>query len=43
VKFGATVVLIDEDTEEKRYQIVGDQEADVKWAASRSRRRSPGR
>jgi len=31
VKFGATVVLIDEDTEEKRtYQIVGDQEADVK-------------
>ena len=31
VKFGATVVLVDEDTEEqKRYQIVGDQEADVK-------------
>ena len=31
VKFGATVVLIDEDTEEKKtYQIVGDQEADVK-------------
>ncbi|MCI5073690.1 transcription elongation factor GreA [Oricola sp.] len=31
VKFGATVTLADEDTdEEKVYQIVGDQEADVK-------------
>ncbi|MFB2550676.1 transcription elongation factor GreA [Ensifer soli] len=31
VKFGATVKLVDEDTdEEKSYQIVGDQEADVK-------------
>jgi transcription elongation factor GreA len=31
VKFGATVTLIDEDTEaKKRYQIVGDMEADVK-------------
>jgi transcription elongation factor GreA len=31
IKFGATVELIDEDTEEtKTYQIVGDQEADVK-------------
>ena len=31
VKFGATVSLIDEDTEqEARYQIVGDHEADVK-------------
>ncbi|MBX3598505.1 MAG: transcription elongation factor GreA [Rhizobiaceae bacterium] len=31
VKFGATVVLVDEDSEEeKTYQIVGDQEADVK-------------
>ena len=31
VKFGATVDLVDEDTEEeKSYQIVGDQEADVK-------------
>lgn len=30
IKFGATVQLMDEDTEEeKRYQIVGDQEADV--------------
>ncbi|GLS32192.1 MAG: transcription elongation factor GreA [Mesorhizobium sp.] len=31
VKFGATVVVVDEDSEEERtYQIVGDQEADVK-------------
>ncbi|TCD10973.1 transcription elongation factor GreA [Oricola cellulosilytica] len=31
VKFGATVTLADEDTDqEKIYQIVGDQEADVK-------------
>ena len=31
IKFGATVTMIDEDTdEEKVYQIVGDQEADVK-------------
>src|SRR5579862_5985815 len=31
VKFGATVSVVDEDTEEKaRYQIVGDHEADVK-------------
>jgi len=31
IKFGATVKLVDEDTdEEKIYQIVGDQEADVK-------------
>lgn len=31
VKFGATVVVIDEDTDEKaRYQIVGEFEADVK-------------
>jgi transcription elongation factor GreA len=31
IKFGATVDVVDEDTEEKRtYQIVGDQEADVK-------------
>ena len=31
VKFGATVILIDEDTEQKKtWQIVGDYEADVK-------------
>lgn len=31
VKFGATVLLVDEDTEEEsKYQIVGDHEADVK-------------
>ena len=31
VKFGATVTLVDEDTEQKRvYMIVGDAEADVK-------------
>ncbi|MBA5777887.1 transcription elongation factor GreA [Stappia sp. F7233] len=31
IKFGATVTLVDEDTEEeKRYTIVGDVEADVK-------------
>lgn len=31
IKFGATVTLVDEDTEEEaRYQIVGDHEADVK-------------
>src|SRR3954462_11383362 len=31
IKFGATVSLVDEDTEEKaRYQIVGEHEADVR-------------
>ena len=31
VKFGATIVLVDDDTDEKKtYQIVGDQESDVK-------------
>ena len=31
VKFGATVTLVDEDTEEKKnYQLVGEAEADVK-------------
>ena len=33
VKFGATVTLVDEDTDEKKkYQIVGDHEADIKKA-----------
>ncbi len=31
IKFGATVTVLDEDTEEEgRYQVVGDHEADVK-------------
>ncbi|MGH6852879.1 MAG: transcription elongation factor GreA, partial [Methylocella sp.] len=31
IKFGATVTLVDEDTDEKKtYQIVGESEADVK-------------
>ena len=31
IKFGATVIVVDEDSEEqKTYRIVGDQEADVK-------------
>ncbi|MBP2159478.1 MULTISPECIES: transcription elongation factor GreA [Asticcacaulis] len=31
IKFGATVTVVDEDTEEEgRYQVVGDHEADVK-------------
>jgi transcription elongation factor GreA len=31
VKFGATITLVDEDTdEERKYQIVGDHEADIK-------------
>lgn len=31
IKFGATVMLVDDETEvKKQYQIVGDQEADVK-------------
>jgi transcription elongation factor GreA len=31
VKFGATVTVVDEDTEEEgRYQLVGEHEADVK-------------
>ena len=31
VKFGATVTVVDEDTEDQsRYQIVGEHEADVK-------------
>jgi transcription elongation factor GreA len=31
IKFGATVTVVDEDTEKQdRYQIVGEHEADVK-------------
>ena len=31
IKFGATITLVDEDTDEKKkYQIVGDHEADIK-------------
>ena len=42
IKFGATVKLFDEDTEEeKTYQIVGEPEADVRPGASRSPLRSP--
>lgn len=40
IRFGATVVLIDEDTEEERtYQIVGESEADI--ANGRLNMRSP--
>ena len=40
IRFGATVALIDEDTEEERtYQIVGEPEADI--AAGRLNMRSP--
>jgi transcription elongation factor GreA len=43
VKFGATVTVVDEDTEEEgRYQIVGEHEADVKSGQDlASPRRSP--
>ena len=35
IKFGATVTLVDEDTdEETTYQIVGEDEADIKRRAS---------
>ncbi len=38
IKFGATVTLVDEDTEEeKAYQIVGESEADVKRGKVSSR------
>ena len=44
IKFGATVTLVDEDTDEKKvWQIVGEPEADAKKGKSRSRRRSPRR
>jgi transcription elongation factor GreA len=40
IRFGATVVLVDEDTEEERtYQIVGESEADI--GAGRLNMRSP--
>ena len=44
IKFGATVKLVDDDTdEEKTYQIVGEPEPTCIPAASRSPRRSPAR
>ena len=44
VMFGATVTLVDEDTDEKvKYRIVGEVEANVSKARSRSPRRSPAR
>ena len=44
VVFGATVRLTDTDSgEEVTYTIVGDHEADIKPAASPSRRRWPAR
>src|SRR5471030_3070626 len=40
VKFGATVTLVDEDTDEKRkYQIVGDVESDAKIGRASCRER----
>ena len=44
IKFGATVTLVDEDTDKKQvWQIVGEPEADAKRARSRSPRRSRAR
>jgi len=44
VKFGATVTVLDEDTEEeRRYQIVGESEADVKGGRVSITRPSQGR
>ena len=44
IKFGATVTMIDEDTEaEKVFQIVGETEADVKSGRCRSPRRPRAR
>ena len=44
VKFGATVTVVDEESEEERtFQIVGEPEADIERGASTSPRRSRAR
>ena len=44
IKFGATVVVVDEDTDEKKsWQIVGEHEANIEKACSTSAPPSPAR